>query len=493
MLTAVAVGGCWKSTTRSSRTSSEAHIRCLDCDEPVAVGMPIRVSTSWAATCSSEGFTWSLDENRETEDLHWKKSSFSKVDRCDRKSYKVDVTCTQACIVYAMDDPELDSSEKLVAIFPTRPGPMRFDVKMRGLGTSRADTPAAHIAGDVVVRVPDFSDDTPHTRVADTPSPLAAFASYTYDLEPSTRHGSSLPGRGKKSAIVPAEDEAFDRIDRACFTREPGAATWRTCEAGIRAGDDVRIDAFPTLAGQPLAHGVTLASTPPGATDTTLDDPWICYRTPLRAGQTCVRYAIPAGVHELHWRAGSSIEHETLPVTLDSSAAVDPTSLTISAPQTPTVVSFDSRELFDSRGVRGTAMLVAEGEILGLRDDQFLSVSVVAELPLHPRWGALRLGVGGFEDGDKYVRIITGWELPVGCLAYRVCLGIAADVGYSFVDPIEGLFALPHLNLDVRGGGLIGRFGAGPSYVLGTWLDPGQQRHELGYVIKFSIGFARQL
>lgn len=474
----------------SSETEAEAHIRCLDCEEPVAVGMPIRVSTSWAATCSSEGFTWSLHEDHDTENLEWRKSSFSKVGSCHRKSYKVDVTCSQTCIVYAVDDPENESTEKLIAIYPTHPGPLRFDVKMRGLGTARADKPAAHIAGEVVVRAPDFSDNVAHERRGDTPSATAAFAGYTYDLEPSTRH-SAPPSRGAKSKIATRETDAFDRIDRACFTRAPGAPTWRTCEAGIRPGDDVRIDAFPTLAGAPLEGGVTLSSTAPDAKSSALDDAWICYRPPMQSGQTCVYYAIPAGVHALHWRAGSSKEDETLPVAADPALAIDPASLAPTTTSAPTSVTFDSRELFDSRGVLGTAMLVGEGEIIGLRDDHFTSVSVVAELPLHPRWGALRLGIGGYESGDKYFRLITGWELPIGCIGYRVCLGVAADVGYSFVDPIEGIFALPHVNLDVRGAGLIARFGAGPSYVLGTFLDPGQQRHELGWVIKFSFGFAR--
>ena len=474
------MAGCWTKVTRSSKTPAEPRIRCLDCEEVVAVAMPIRVSTAWHGVCTKEGFHWSLGEESETDNLEWNKSSFSDTDDCDRKSYKVDVTCSSECIVYAQNDPAPGSNEKIIAIYPLHAGPLRYGVSMRATGTAKADSPAEHVGGTVIVRAPDFIDSTMYTRKTDVNTPHALFAGYTYDLLPATRHAGP-PNRGQRDATTTDPDDTFDRLDRSCFTRAPGAGTWRSCTAGIRPGDDVRIDVLASLAGQPIASDVQLAD-------------WTCYRPRIQHGQTCVRYGIPEGIHTLEWTAGASKEIESLPVT---GAVGDLDPLSLAAPPPPsaaTDVSFDSRETFDSRGVlRGTGMLLAEIEVIGIRDEHLVSPSIVFELPLHERWGALRLGVGGFESetAPSTLRFISGWELPIGCLAYRLCLGVAADIGYSWTDQVTGILAVPHAVLDLRFSDLIVRFGAGPSYVLGTTLEPGQQRHELGYVLKISAGFAR--
>jgi hypothetical protein len=42
LVAALGVSACWKSTTLATTIASEPSLRCIDCEEPVAVGMPIR-------------------------------------------------------------------------------------------------------------------------------------------------------------------------------------------------------------------------------------------------------------------------------------------------------------------------------------------------------------------------------------------------------------------------------------------------------------------
>lgn len=134
-------------------------------------------------------------------------------------------------------------------------------------------------------------------------------------------------------------------------------------------------------------------------------------------------------------------------------------------------------------------MIGIETEILRWQDTSFIAASGLIEAPVDPRWGALRLGIGGGGGGPdhdriKTIRAIAGWRFPFGCLAYTFCLNVAADAGYSFGEPISGAFILPHANLDVCGAGFIARVGAGPALRLGS-------DSEIGLVLKFAIGLGR--
>jgi hypothetical protein len=465
--------GCWQKTLRSSETPSTPALECIDCDQPVAVGMPIHVATSWLGTCTEEGVRWSITEDHE--DINWTRTEFSTTETCNRKAYKIAVTCSSKCIVHSAQPPTGSSDLKVLSVFPAHAGPFQFEVTMRETGAAPTSDPAARVASAIVVREPDLVG-VPVPRKYDEPSPRASFAGFDYDLIPTMRHRMRIPGRGDKYVSPAPRGGTFDRLDRRCYTREPGSATWHDCSAGIRPGDDVRIDVTPTQRGYPLPDDVTL---------TVENEGWHCYRTPLLLNvQTCTRYAIPAGMHELTWTLGSAEETEQLVVSAPA-AAVQAPSLVGPAHSDAVAVTFDSREPFDTRGTRGFAMIGIETEILRWNDTTYPAVSGLIEMPVRPHLGALRLGIGGFgSDQDREVktlRVIAGWRYPIGCIAYRFCLNIAADVGYRFSDTLSGAFVLPHANLDLRGGGFVARVGAGPALLLGS-------QSEVGLVVKVTVG-----
>ena len=58
------------------------------------------------------------------------------------------------------------------------------------------------------------------------------------------------------------------------------------------------------------------------------------------------------------------------------------------------------------------------------------------------------------------------------------------DGGYRFSDQHDGVFLLPHANLDLRGSGLVGRVGAGPALLFGS-------KSQVGLVVKITLGFGR--
>lgn len=483
--------GCWKNTVSTSHIEAEPVLRCIDCEEPVAVGMPIRVHASWNGTCSSTG-TMSFLQLGKNDDLRWETEDFEQSDECDVKRYKLDITCSAACVVIGSDAP--DSVAKVIGIYPKHPGPFRFDIKMRARGTAKNDSPAKHIAGEAIVRTPDLVGTTKSERFMDVPSERAAFAGYEYDLVPARRDSAVPLVRGAKYTLASAaKDVEIDQFDRLCWARTPGAATWRPCEQGILADDDIRFDVTALRNGVPIEGDVALSDT---LGEQTTD--WTCYRSKLAAPEICVRYSVPAGTHAFTWKAGDMKKEESFVVGDPSNATAppDPTSIAVTTATDATDITLDSRALFDSRGARGTAYFTGEGEVIRLRGQTYFNPLLVVKVPVSPRWGGPRVGIGGLtgrDDEPTSFRLIAGWDLEVGCLARHLCLSLAADVGYSFVDPIEGVLALPHVIVDVRGRDLFARLGAGPSYVLGTFLDPGQRRNEVGWVIKLSVGFIRYL
>jgi hypothetical protein len=469
------LAGCWQRTLRSSETPSVPALECVDCKQPVAVGMPIRVATSWLGTCTEEGIRWSLESHHD--DVEWRRSEYSDTETCNRKAYKISVTCSTKCIVQSTRPPEGDSHLKVLSVFPTKAGPFRFEITMRATDAPPTSEPAAVIASDIVVREPDFVG-VAMQRKYEEPSPRVAFAGFEYDLIPTTRHRLRIPSRGDKYTPRASTGAAFDRLDRRCYTRAPGSATWHDCSAGIRPDDDVRIDVTPTRGGYPLPDDVQL---------TVEDEGWHCYRTSLILNvQTCTHYAIPAGTHALTWTLGSATETDQLAVNASADAPGPPASVAGSGPQSDAVaVSFDSREAFDTRGIRGYALLGLETEIIRWNETTYPVLSVLLEAPVRPRAGALRLGIGGSgsdEDRkDKLLRVILGWRYPVGCIAYKLCFNVAADVGYRFADTMGGAFVLPHANIELRGRSFMARLGAGPALLLGS-------QREVGFVVKITTG-----
>lgn len=469
--------GCWQRTLRESETPAVPALECVDCKEPVAVGMPIRVVTSWLGTCTEEGIRWSFSENHETDSPEWKRTEYTTTETCNRKAYKITVTCSAKCIVHSSEPPASNSDLKVLSVFPEHAGPFRFEISMRATDAPATGEPAALVAADIVVREPDLVG-TPLERKYDEPSPRAAFAGFDYDLIPTMRRRMRVPTRGEKYRPRSPRGATFDRLERRCYTRAPGAATWRDCSTGIRPDDDLRIDVTPLDRGYPLPDDVALTAEADG---------WHCYRTQLlTTAQVCTHYAIPAGTHALTWTMGSTTETDEIFVGLAADApGLDPASLARPAHTDTVAVSFDSREAFDTRGTRGFAMLGVETEVLRWDGKTAPAVSLLIEAPVRPRVGALRLGIGGFgsegDRGDKVLRFIAGWRYPIGCVAYRLCLNVAADAGYRFSDSVDGAFVLPHANLELRGSGLVARVGAGPAFLLGS-------QPEVGLVLKFTVG-----
>ena len=307
LFASLALAGCWRTTTSSTATEAEAVLRCLDCDEPVAVGLPIRVHASWVGTCTKSGKFSELRYDRTLDTFEWETRDFTTTKACDEHRFKLDVTCSAACVVRSIDSPET-STQKVLFIYPEAAGPFRFDVAMRA---PKAPTSVRRIGGEVVVRTPDLVSFDEERRPFAGSTRRAAFGGYEYDLVPPRDFGDREYGiRGTRPAVYAAsEDDRIDRLERTCFARTPGAALWRPCASGVVAGDDVRIDVVARAGGEIVDRSIKLASV---ARD---EHAWTCYHPVLaERRQVCVRYEVPAGMHELRWQAKDEIARETLVV-----------------------------------------------------------------------------------------------------------------------------------------------------------------------------------
>lgn len=285
---------------------ASARLTCLDCEKSVAVGLPIRVISSWVGTCTKEGYTAFFETEKETENIVWRRSPFSTVKACDEHHYKLVVKCSSECVIRAIDSPDT-STIKLLGIYPETSGRFRFSLEIRaskdGEAIAKLESP------EFLVRAPDEISAFEKDRRIDGDSLEAAFDGVEYFLSPGTARAGKPPDRGTKykPAAIEVPPEGDDappprppgRLQRDCKTRTPGATTWRPCTQGIAAGDDVRIDVTAWFGTTRMLGDVALVEQQEGARV-----PWTCYRSTFAVpgAQICVRYGVPAGEHALTWR-----------------------------------------------------------------------------------------------------------------------------------------------------------------------------------------------
>jgi len=298
-----------------------AKLECLDCQAKVAVGMPIRVLSSWTGSCTETGYQRWLTTDKETDAIEWKRIAFTKTEACDEHHYKLAVSCSTKCVVRAIDSPDT-STVKLLGIYPAVPGPLRFKLEIRD---PRSKSVVATLTSpEILVRAPDEVTAFEQDRKIDEASKVAWFAGHGYFLDPGTSRAGKPPTRGTKYVApeVPKPPESADvgrprvpdKLTRVCHTRTPGAMAWRPCAAGIRTGDDVRIDVTAWEGVERLPWDLTLINTAPD------QEAWICYRAEaaLPGAQICMRYGVPAGEHTLHWSGLGYAADETIVVGGDS-------------------------------------------------------------------------------------------------------------------------------------------------------------------------------
>lgn len=295
----VILAGC-VTTTRATMSPATAKLECLDCDQPIAVGIPVRLVSSWVGSCTKEGYT-SFFEFDDDDQIRWRRTSFNTTKECDEHHYKIAVKCTSECVIRAIDSPDT-STVKLLGVYPKTPGPLKFSVEIR---SSSGDVVAQFASAELLVRAPDDVAPMATERAIDDASPLAVFAGYEYFLDPATARAGKSPTRGTKykpeepppvpEAAEQSTPEQPTRLTRACRARTPGALTWRPCTQGIQEGDDVRLDVTAWFGTVRMFGDVSLVELPDAA--------WTCYRaTFVPGGQICMRYGIPAGEHPLTWK-----------------------------------------------------------------------------------------------------------------------------------------------------------------------------------------------
>lgn len=303
------LAGC-VTTTSSTMSPATAKLECLECDRPVAIGMPFRIVSSWVGSCTKEGYTSFFHENKETHQIEWQRDGFTSTKACDDHHYKIAVKCSAGCVIRAVDSPDT-STVKMLGVYPETPGRFRFAVEIRDPGTS--DVVAKYESSELVVRAPDEISPFEKIREIDPASHLAAFDGFEYFLTPGTKSTTDLPTRGTKyTGEVPPNNQPLptvDRLQRACKTRTPGAMQWRPCTQGIADGDDVRIDVQAWVGRERLVYDVTLQEKE-GETSVA----WTCYRSTFAVpgAQICMRYGVKAGTHTLDWDAAGDKITETL-------------------------------------------------------------------------------------------------------------------------------------------------------------------------------------
>lgn len=123
----------------------------------------------------------------------------------------------------------------------------------------------------------------------------------------------------RSETFGPVRVVAPDRVELACWARAPGETEYRRCDAGVRAGDDVRVDLL-ALGGDARLDtrpDVEIDGTvlPPGTREDKL--PWFCYpalATPDGPGPatTCVAYDLAAGPHTIRARLADLASELTL-------------------------------------------------------------------------------------------------------------------------------------------------------------------------------------
>ncbi len=173
-------------------------------------------------------------------------------------------------------------------------------------------------------------------------------------------------------------------------------------------------------------------------------------------------------------------------------------------PQDPPVERvFDSRDNFDSRRSTYPFGMMLETQITHVFGENVGALSATFAAPFFAqRFGRLRISLGTYVSGEQSdpfeedydpsnLRIALGWERWAFCIHRTVCPGVAADISYAFVDPLDGTLMTPHAIVDLktkRAHGIGARLGGGPTVLMATKTDGGRERFDLGFSVYFNVG-----
>lgn len=177
--------------------------------------------------------------------------------------------------------------------------------------------------------------------------------------------------------------------------------------------------------------------------------------------------------------------------------------MTVPPQDPPTERVFDSRDNFDSRRATHPFGIMLETQFSHVFDETVGSLSATFAAPFFAqRFGRLRIGLGtylGAEDSDPFeenydpsnLRIALGWERWAFCIRRKICPGVAADITYAFVDPLDGTLMSPHAFVDLKtrrakGFGL--RVGGGPTVLMATKTEGGRERFDVGFSVYVNLG-----
>lgn len=177
---------------------------------------------------------------------------------------------------------------------------------------------------------------------------------------------------------------------------------------------------------------------------------------------------------------------------------MDPASTTVPPAGPPYERVFDSRDAFDSRRRTHPMGIMLETQFTHVFDETVASLSLTLVAPLQPKFGRMRISLGtyladgpeGDIESEEYdpsnLRFALGWERWAFCIRRKVCPGIAADLTYAFVDPLDGTLISPHAFIDIktrraRGFGL--RLGGGPTVLMATRTSTGRERFDTGFSV----------
>jgi hypothetical protein len=176
----------------------------------------------------------------------------------------------------------------------------------------------------------------------------------------------------------------------------------------------------------------------------------------------------------------------------------DPASTTLPPQGPPYERMFDSRDAFDSRRNTHPFGIQLETQFTHVIGETVAALSLTLAAPFSPRFGRMRISLGSYlvdgEGGDitseeydpSNLRFALGWERWVFCIHRKVCPGIAADLSYAFVDPLDGTLLAPHGVIDLktkRADGFGLRLGAGPTILMATKTSNGRERFDVGFSV----------
>lgn len=180
------------------------------------------------------------------------------------------------------------------------------------------------------------------------------------------------------------------------------------------------------------------------------------------------------------------------------SGTPDQASTTVPPATPPIERVFDSRDAFDSRRTIEVAALLGSLEFDRVFGEDVLFGNITFTAPVGALHGRLRISLGEgralndeLED-RKMVRFALGWERWAFCLGRRVCPGLAADITYAYLDPLDGTLLTPNVFVDVkteRSRGFGARLSGGPAILMATRTNDGaRDRFDVGWSAQLAVG-----